>query len=55
MKSSARGMSISEAEVTHIDTHGIWVLVKGHEYFLPRRVPAARAPEMPVGRDAGIL
>jgi len=24
-----------DAEVTHIDSHGLWLYVKGSEYFLP--------------------
>lgn len=35
MSSRKPGTGISEAEVTHIDRHGIWVLAKGGEYFLP--------------------
>ena len=35
MKSQKPGASTSEAEVTSIDTHGIWVYVAGREYFLP--------------------
>ena len=35
MKSSTPGTNTSQAEVTHVDTHGIWVLVTGREYFLP--------------------
>ena len=35
MKSQTPGTSTSDAEVTNIDTHGIWVLVKSKEYFLP--------------------
>ena len=35
MSSSEIGMSISEVEVTHIDEHGFWLLIKGGEYFLP--------------------
>ena len=35
MKSQKPGASTSEAEVTNIDTHGIWVYVTGREYFLP--------------------
>ena len=34
MRSSQLGASTSEAEVTNVDTHGIWVLVKDREYFL---------------------
>jgi len=35
MKSEIVGTSISEAEVTNIDSHGIWVYVGDKEYFLP--------------------
>ena len=35
MKSSTLGSDTSQAEVTNVDTHGIWVLVNGKEYFLP--------------------
>ncbi len=35
MKSSTLGTSISAVEVTHISAHGVWLLVKGGEYFLP--------------------
>jgi hypothetical protein len=35
MKSSTLGTSTSEVEVTHIGAHGLWLLVKGGEYFLP--------------------
>ena len=35
MRSSVRGKSISEAEVTNIDTLGLWLLVHDKEYFLP--------------------
>lgn len=35
MRSKGRGASISDAEVTHVDEHGLWVLVKEREYFLP--------------------
>ncbi len=35
MKSSQLGASTSEAEVTHIDAHGLWFLVNGAEHFLP--------------------
>ncbi len=34
MKSRTLGADTSEVEVTNIDTHGIWVHVKGREYFL---------------------
>jgi len=29
------GTSISDIEVTNISIHGIWLYVKGKEYFLP--------------------
>ena len=35
MKSSALGKSISQAEVQDISKYGIWLYVKGEEYFLP--------------------
>jgi len=34
MKSATLGVSTSPAEVTNVDTHGIWVLVGEKEYFL---------------------
>ena len=35
MSLSEPGTHTSDVEVTHIDRHGIWILVKGAEYFLP--------------------
>lgn len=35
MKSHTAGTSTSQAEVTNIDSHGIWVYVGEKEYFLP--------------------
>jgi hypothetical protein len=35
MRSSIRGKSTSEVEVTNIDTHGFWLLVRDKEFFLP--------------------
>lgn len=35
MKSKNRGKNISEVEVQEISKHGIWLSVKGREYFLP--------------------
>lgn len=35
MSLSALGNSISDVEVTNISTHGIWLLVRDHEFFLP--------------------
>jgi hypothetical protein len=35
MKSSTLGADTSLAEVTNVDTHGIWVLIRDKEYFLP--------------------
>jgi hypothetical protein len=34
-KSSGRGASTSEIEVTNIDRFGFWVLLADKEYFLP--------------------
>ena len=35
MKSSARGTRTSGTEVQGVLKKGVWLLVKGHEYFLP--------------------
>ena len=35
MKPPVPGTSTPDAEVTHISSHGLWVLVAGTEYFLP--------------------
>lgn len=35
MKSASRGRSISAAEVTHVSTRGIWVLIDDREFFAP--------------------
>lgn len=35
MKSKKPGSATSEVEVTHISSHGIWLLVCDKEYFLP--------------------
>jgi len=35
MKSSKRGRSTSELEVTNISQHGFWLWLDGTEYFLP--------------------
>jgi len=35
MKLKELGKSSSKVEVAQISTHGIWLLVKGVEYFLP--------------------
>lgn len=35
MKSGNTGSNISEAEITNVSPHGIWLLVLGKEYFLP--------------------
>ncbi|HMP74656.1 MAG TPA: DUF2442 domain-containing protein [Kiritimatiellia bacterium] len=34
MKSQKHGTSTSAPEVTHISAHGLWILVRGSEYFL---------------------
>ena len=34
MKSGALGKNISEVEVSHISSHGIWILSGNKEYFL---------------------
>jgi hypothetical protein len=35
MRSPKLGASTSDVEVTNVGTHGIWLYVKGAEYFLP--------------------
>ena len=35
MKSSMRGTRISKAEVQGVLKNGLWMLIQGHEYFLP--------------------
>ena len=35
MRSQTLGSSISEIEISNISSHGLWVYVKGKEYFLP--------------------
>lgn len=34
MKSSTLGTNTLVVEVTHISVHGVWLMVRGHEYFL---------------------
>ncbi|MFT7556108.1 MAG: hypothetical protein ACI9LO_002432 [Planctomycetota bacterium] len=34
MNSSAHGISTSGTEVTHVSSHGIWLISDGHEHFL---------------------
>jgi hypothetical protein len=47
MKSQEPGKPISEVEIGNIDRHGIWLFVKGAEYFLPY-------PDYPWFKDAKI-
>ena len=35
MRSQEPGVSTSDVEVANIDKHGVWLFVKGSEYFLP--------------------
>jgi hypothetical protein len=35
MKSLTLGTSTSAVEVTHISAHGVWLMVRGREHFLP--------------------
>ena len=35
MKSETRGTGISDAEVSHISRHGVWICVSDCEYFMP--------------------
>ena len=34
MKLAERGTGTSKIEISHISSHGIWIYVKGKEYFL---------------------
>jgi len=34
MNSSMHGMCTSETEVTHVSSHGVWLLIEGKELFL---------------------
>lgn len=35
MKSAKLGLPTSGIEVTNISAHGFWLLLRGHEHFLP--------------------
>ena len=35
MKLKEHGKSTLEAEVSHIDVHGLWLCIQDREYFLP--------------------
>ena len=35
MKSLERGIRTSHVEIVHVSPHGIWLSVRGKEYFLP--------------------
>lgn len=35
MKSLEHGIRTSKVEVVHVSPHGIWLSVRGREYFLP--------------------
>lgn len=35
MKSLAHGNNISNVEVSHISSHGVWLLTRGKELFMP--------------------
>ena len=37
MKSQKLGASTSDVEVTGVNIHGLWLFVKGAEYFLPHK------------------
>lgn len=37
MKSETPGASTSAAEITNISQHGFWMLIEGHEFFVPFR------------------
>jgi len=35
MKLAERGTSTSKVEILNVSPHGVWLLVRGKEYFLP--------------------
>ncbi len=35
MKSQKRGKNILKVEILNVSIHGLWILIKDHEYFLP--------------------
>ena len=37
MKLAERGTSTSKVEILNVSPHGVWLLVRGKEYFLPYR------------------
>lgn len=49
MRSNSLGTGISPAEVTHVSSHGIWLLAGGRELFMPyEKFPWFR--DVPVGK-----
>ena len=53
MSSSAPGKSTFQIEVTHISSHGVWLLAGGHELFMSyENFPWFR--EVPVGKILNI-
>ena len=49
MSLSALGINTSQVEVTHISSHGVWLLAHGHELFMPyENFPWFR--DVPVGK-----
>ena len=49
MSLSALGTNTSPVEVTHISNHGVWLLVRDHELFMPyKNFPWFR--DAPVGK-----
>ncbi len=35
MRSGLRGTRTSDVQVTNVSTHGLWILLREHEFFLP--------------------
>jgi hypothetical protein len=53
MVSAALGDSISDAEVTNVSGHGLWILVSGEELFLPfDKFPWFR--DAPIGKATNV-
>ncbi|MFT4572744.1 MAG: hypothetical protein ACI8TX_002198 [Hyphomicrobiaceae bacterium] len=47
MSSEPLGQNISDVEVTNVGKHGVWILVRDHEHFMPYE-------EFPWFRDAPV-
>ena len=56
MKSSARGARTSRAEVQGVLKDGLWMLIRGREYFLPfRQFPWLRKARLSILKRVKLL